>query len=321
MQRPYAGADGKPPRSACLHKRSETEQMCGFNYMRPRRLGDFEPGVRPWVKPTTTDGRTRRSTVVGKAAMPFGRDCPDTFEGLEGPGGWALGASGISQIDLDTATSVVELCDSSQGVVCLTMDLCEGGDVSGDINKAGLHPIQDQIATAKTRKAMTDILALVCHGLAQIRRPHPHLEDVGLPPDGLWDHDAAYKRRFCFDHGEIEYLLGNADRWMFPGNFDVPNAAAALEAMVQQHGNSSSKFDPHSRRCQAECRGSLYFHVYSVLDKRESGTEALYLERWKTCLTPESHLVERIGLRHRWKRIKMVFVDGANGCGALLKTE
>ena len=30
----------------------------------------------------------------------------------------------------------------------------------------------------------------------------PRLEDVGLPPDEIWDHDAAYDRRFCFNYGE-----------------------------------------------------------------------------------------------------------------------
>ncbi|KAK5527652.1 hypothetical protein LTR23_011232, partial [Exophiala sp. CCFEE 6169] len=121
----------------------------------------------------------------------------------------------------------------------------------------------------------------------------PHLEDVGLPRDGVWDHDAAYDCRFCFDHGETEYLLGTADRWMPSSDFDVPEAEAALEAMLKKHKDDPSEFQPHSRRCQAECWGILYSHIYSVLDKREDSDRVLYLVRWKACWTPESHIVEK----------------------------
>jgi hypothetical protein len=116
---------------------------------------------------------------------------------------------------------------------------------------------------------------------------------MGLPRDGVWDHDAAYDRRFCFDHGETEYLLGTADWWMPPSDLDIPDAEATLEAMLQNHKDDPSEFELHSRRCQAECWGTLYSHVHSVLDKREDRDRVLYLVRWKACWTLESHVIDQ----------------------------
>ena len=42
----------------------------------------------------------------------------------------------------------------------------------------------------------------------------PIPEVIGLPLDGHWDHDAAYDHRYCFQHGEDEYLLGTPASWM-----------------------------------------------------------------------------------------------------------
>ena len=116
------------------------------------------------------------------------------------------------------------------------------------------------------------------------------LDDVGLPSDGVWDHNAAYDHRFCFDHGETEYLLRTPERWMPASDFDILDAEAALEAMLQKHKDDPSQFEQHSRRCQAECWGSLYSHIHSVLDKGEDGDRVLYLVQWKACWTPESHI-------------------------------
>ena len=57
--------------------------------------------------------------------------------------------------------------------------------------------------------------------------------------------------------------------------------------------DNPSDFEPHSRRCQAECWGSLYSHVHSVLDKREDDDKVLYLVRWKACWTPENQIVDQ----------------------------
>jgi hypothetical protein len=94
--------------------------------------------------------------------------------------------------------------------------------------------------------------------------------------------DAAYDRRFSFDHGETEYLLGTASRWMPPGDSDIPDTEAVLEAMLQKQKADPSEFKSRLRRCQAECWGNLYSHIHSVIDKREDGDRVLYLVRWKT---------------------------------------
>lgn len=119
------------------------------------------------------------------------------------------------------------------------------------------------------------------------------LGDAGVPPDGLWDHDAAYNQRYCFDHGETEYLLGTADRWMSPGDFRIPDAQTILEILLQRHDCNPAEFDPYLRRCHAECWGNLYDHVHSVINRREQDGGSWYLVKWKACWTPESNIDDR----------------------------
>lgn len=120
------------------------------------------------------------------------------------------------------------------------------------------------------------------------------LEDVGVPTSQLWEHNAAYDRRFCFDHGETEYLLGTANRWMSSGDFDIPNAAALLEIGLQRHRDDPLDFEPHMRKSQAECCGSLWSHVHSVVDRYECDGASLYLVQWKACWTPESNIDDKV---------------------------
>ncbi|KAK7889940.1 hypothetical protein LTR67_008404 [Exophiala xenobiotica] len=123
--------------------------------------------------------------------------------------------------------------------------------------------------------------------------PSREFEDVGLPPDGLWDHYAAYGQRFCYDHGEYEYLLGTRDRWMRLSDFDTPKAEIQLEVLLQGHRDRPGSFDPHARQCQAECRGNLFSHVHTVAEKREQDGVTLYWIKWKTCWTPESGIDDK----------------------------
>lgn len=111
------------------------------------------------------------------------------------------------------------------------------------------------------------------------------LEDVGLPHDQLWDQDKAYDRRFCFEHGEFEYLLGTPNRWMSPIDFGTRGAESRLTRLLQDQ--STATFDPHSRRCQAECDGNLLSHVHHVLEQKNFNGSTLYLIRWKASWTPE----------------------------------
>ncbi|KAK5404405.1 hypothetical protein LTR06_009552 [Exophiala xenobiotica] len=126
---------------------------------------------------------------------------------------------------------------------------------------------------------------------SSVQKSHPiSPDDIGLPPSGFWDHDAAYEQRFCYEHGGFEYLLAPADRWMSPGDFDIPDAESALATLLE---DNSSEFEPRTRRCQAECWGSLYSQVHSVVDRRVHGFETVYLVRWKACWTPESNIEDK----------------------------
>ncbi|KIW36102.1 uncharacterized protein PV06_11614 [Exophiala oligosperma] len=135
-------------------------------------------------------------------------------------------------------------------------------------------------------------------------------EAVGLPFDGLWDHDAAYDRRYCYSHGEYEYLLDTKDRWMRPKDFVPANAVTGLKAkeldaeikLENLHSmalvdlqDRMLALDPHARKCQAECGGALS-HVHAVIQKKEQAGVALYRIKWKTCWTPESKLSDEAWL-------------------------
>lgn len=131
-------------------------------------------------------------------------------------------------------------------------------------------------------------------GLISAQKNFPtSLEDIGLPLNQLWDHDAAYDCRFCFDYGETEYLLGTANRWMSSGDFDTPNAVSLLKTRLRRHKDNHLDFEPHLQKCQAECCGSLWSHVHSVIDWYEYNGASLYLVQWKVCWTPESNIDDK----------------------------
>ena len=114
-------------------------------------------------------------------------------------------------------------------------------------------------------------------------------EDFGLPSDGLWDQPNAYEYRWCYEHGEFEYLLRTADRWMSPVDFGNPNSEAFLESLLQNH-KDSPKFEPRDRKCQAECNTNLVKHVHSVIDRQCSLGQPLYLIQWKVCWTLRTNI-------------------------------
>jgi hypothetical protein len=115
-------------------------------------------------------------------------------------------------------------------------------------------------------------------------------EDVGPPVDGIWDHDNVHDQRFCFDHGENEWLLGTPNRWMRPSDFKVAGAEAKLEAKLQDYNRKPWVFRARSRASHAECNGSLWSHIDVPIKKGKLGNENIYLMRWKACWTPESNI-------------------------------
>ena len=113
----------------------------------------------------------------------------------------------------------------------------------------------------------------------------PIPDQVGLPLDGRWDHDAAYDNRYCFQHGKDEFLLGSPSRWMRPTDFKLPTTVnARLESMFEQFNERPSAFNPHSRRHQAECTSRLWSHIESVIGRSTLDDQVLYLIRWKGML-------------------------------------
>jgi hypothetical protein len=116
----------------------------------------------------------------------------------------------------------------------------------------------------------------------------PIPEQVGLPLDGRWDHDAAYDNRYCFQHGEDEFLLGTPSRWMRSTDFRLPAVEERLESMFERFDERPSAFNPHSRRHQAECTSRLASHIESVIGRSTLDDQVLYLIRWKLRWTPRS---------------------------------
>lgn len=136
--------------------------------------------------------------------------------------------------------------------------------------------------------------------------PSVNLEDVGSPSDGLWDVNIAYEQRFCYSHGECEYLLGTEDRWMSSTDFEIPDAEVILEEMLQKHKDDPSPFEPHTRRCQAECQGSLLSHVHRIIQSRKDDDLKLYHIEWKACWTPESMIGDKTWIGESLKANKNV---------------
>jgi hypothetical protein len=77
---------------------------------------------------------------------------------------------------------------------------------------------------------------------------------------------------------------------MRPTDFRVNDAAAKLDALLQRFKDQPLQFQPHSRRCQAECQRSLWSQIDAVIDRQRTGDETVYLMRWKACWTPQSKI-------------------------------
>ena len=126
--------------------------------------------------------------------------------------------------------------------------------------------------------------------------PHPDLEDIGLPSDDVWDHDGAYAERYCYDHGEIEYLLGTPNRWMSAASLGV--SEAVLGTRLQKRQVRPVKSTP------AQCWGTLYSHVRRVVRKAGHADGDLYdLEWWRhwtpaSCIQDPNWAVESLALHN-----------------------
>jgi len=141
-----------------------------------------------------------------------------------------------------------------------------------------------------TRKEQDQISPTVAATATGANDPLIDLEEVGLPTDGLWEHEAAYEKRFCYEHGENEYLIRPLAKWMRPSDFGIATAQDKLDVLFRKFWDQPSRFQPQSRQCQAECRSSLWSSIYRVVDKNRIGEEMAYLIQWKVCWIPGSNI-------------------------------
>lgn len=157
---------------------------------------------------------------------------------------------------------------------------------------AGMAPFAATIPTFEAA-ALPD--SVLCAPGAPSLSPEDIPEDIGLPSDGIWDYYAAYEQRFCYDHGEFEYLLETANRWISSNDLGIPGAEVKLENLLQDKVGPSI-FNPYARRCQAECHASLHAQIYSIMEKREDATSTLYLAKFRAFWTPGGSKIDDQGL-------------------------
>jgi hypothetical protein len=126
-------------------------------------------------------------------------------------------------------------------------------------------------------------------------------QDVGVPNDGKWDVIAAHEARFCFQHGEDEWLLECENKWMDSSDFDIPGAEAELEAKLQKYKSNPWDLNRYHLHRQAECDGNLWSQVDTPIQKRELGDRVIYLIRWKLCWTLQSYIDDMSWVRSSFK--------------------
>lgn len=106
---------------------------------------------------------------------------------------------------------------------------------------------------------------------------------IGIPADQQWGWVSVCERKICYIHGEHEWLLLFADRWMRPSDFNIGKAETKLEAKLQKYQREPWSRNPAS---QADCGTTLWSHLDTPTQRGKSGDEIIYLCRWKSCWTP-----------------------------------
>ena len=126
--------------------------------------------------------------------------------------------------------------------------------------------------------------------IPNIEKAVQNLDDVGVLQDGEWDHIAAHEFRFCVQHGEWEWLLQCADRWMLASDFNFSGAETALEAKLKKYELRRWSEKIHHRASQADCDGDIWSHVDTPIQRGEFEGKVIYLIRWKWCWTRQSDI-------------------------------
>lgn len=120
---------------------------------------------------------------------------------------------------------------------------------------------------------------------AREQTPLPDPKEIELPSGEVWNIDGACGERFCYEHGEAEYLLMTPNRWMSADSVGVPEAE--LDARLLQ----KDKVRPVKSK-PAQCGGTLYSHVQRVIRKASHDGGNIYEIEWRNCWTRASHIGE-----------------------------
>lgn len=153
-----------------------------------------------------------------------------------------------------------------------------------------------------TPQMITSHSAAITRIASESALPNPQdPEDVGIPSDGKWDLKAAYEWRFCFEHGEEEWLLENTERWMYPSDFNVSGAEATLEARLQKYESAMSELKLHNPASRAECNHSHWSQVDTPIQRGNIGDKVIYLIRWKLYWTAQSNIEDLDWVRASYK--------------------
>ncbi|KAF7502348.1 hypothetical protein GJ744_006002 [Endocarpon pusillum] len=117
-------------------------------------------------------------------------------------------------------------------------------------------------------------------------------DEVGIPNEGNWEIVAAYESRFCFKHGQREWLLRTADRWMRPSDF-IGEVKEKLESKLHKYWGEPYSLEPKLLDSPAECHSNLWSHLDTPTQRGRLEDEIVYLCRWKLCWTPEAMIGDK----------------------------
>jgi hypothetical protein len=126
-------------------------------------------------------------------------------------------------------------------------------------------------------------------------------EDIGVPTDGEWETTVAYDFRFCVQHEEDEWLLESVDRWMYPSDFNTPEAAAVLEAKLRNYKSKAYSLQKYHQASRAECDDTLWSQIDTPIKRGKFRDQVIYLIRWKLFWTPQSHILDMEWVRSSFR--------------------
>jgi hypothetical protein len=121
---------------------------------------------------------------------------------------------------------------------------------------------------------------------AIVRNP----DDIGVPTDGEWETKVAYDCRFCTQHGEDEWLLEGVNRWMYPSDFNTPEAEVVLEAKLLSYESKPYPLQQYHHASRAECNDTLWSQIDTPIKRGKFGDKVIYLIRWKLFWTLQSDI-------------------------------